>query len=475
MVDGLSRREFLGAAAGLAAAGGLGALGAERAGEAPAPSIPQVRIHVVYNGTSGGAWPSPKFDAAAEIALYAKVLAEAERSLPGVKLVGFEQVKSPDEAAKVAAGLKGDDALLIIDLNFDDGSRARPLVDAGLPTAIYFYPFSGHQWMYYSRWKKAGKRLLLLPTSDRGEIARAVRLLAVPGRLRKSRILVVGSPTGTAKARSAEAVRSRLGPEVVSVPFDRVLAVHKALDPKAIETDAEAHWLKQAKKVLEPTRPDILNSAALYLTLRKLLGEERAQAVTSSYCMGLPAKACLAFSRLNDEGLVGACEGDMDSTLTMLLFTYAFGVPGFITDPLFDLAKGAVVHAHCTAATRMDGPAGDRAPFTIRSQCDSEQGVSLEVEMRVGQEITCAKLSDLDTLLVSTGRITEIPDYQDRGCRTQIVTKVRDARKMLEAWGGGALSEDMMTLLHRVVFYGDRTRDVADLAGLLGIKVVEEA
>ena len=30
-------------------------------------------------------------------------------------------------------------------------------------------------------------------------------------------------------------------------------------------------------------------------------------------------------------GLVGACEGDMDSTLTMLMFAYAFRVPGFIT------------------------------------------------------------------------------------------------------------------------------------------------
>jgi L-fucose isomerase-like protein len=251
--------------------------------------------------------------------------------------------------------------------------------------------------------------------------------------------------------------------------------IHRALDPKEIEADAEEHWLKPAKRIVEPKRPEILNSAALYLTLRRLMREERAQAVTSSHCMGLPAKACLAFSRLNDDGLVGACEGDMDSTLTMLLFAYACGVPGFITDPLFDLAKNSVVHAHCTSATRMDGPGGERAPFTIRSQCDSEQGVSLEVEMRVGQAITCAKLAGLDTLLLSTGKIIEVPDYVDRGCRTQITTEVRDARRMMENWGGGALPEDMMTLLHRVVFYGDRRRDAEDIASLMGLRVVEEA
>ncbi len=173
-------------------------------------------------------------------------------------------------------------------------------------------------------------------------------------------------------------------------------------------------------------------------------------------------------------GYVGACEGDMDSTLTMLLFRYAFGVPGFISDPIFDFAKNGLIHAHCTSTTKLDGVAGERAPFLIRTQCDSEQGVSLEVEMRVGQEITCAKFANNDTLLVSAGKITEVPDYSDRGCRTQIVTEVRDARKMFANWGGGVLPNDMMTLLHRVVFYGNRLRDLADLAALMGLKVVEE-
>ena len=39
----------------------------------------------------------------------------------------------------------------------------------------------------------------------------------------------------------------------------------------------------------------------------------------------------------------------MDSTLTMLLFGYGFGKPGFITDPLFDLPKNAMLHAPCLA------------------------------------------------------------------------------------------------------------------------------
>ena len=45
---------------------------------------------------------------------------------------------------------------------------------------------------------------------------------------------------------------------------------------------------------------------------------------------------------------------------------------------------------------------------------------------------------------------------------------------MLANWGGGVLKGDMMTLLHRVVFYGDRLQSVRHLAVLMGLKVVEE-
>ena len=83
--------------------------------------------------------------------------------------------------------------------------------------------------------------------------------------------------------------------------------------------------------------------------------QEKAQAISSAHCMGNP-RGCLTFSKLNDLGLVGACEGDIDSTLTMLMFAYAFRVPGFITDPVIDTAKNAMIHFHCTSATKMDGP-----------------------------------------------------------------------------------------------------------------------
>jgi len=474
----ISRREFLGATAaagGVLLAGGLAAQPLAVAEEAGWPKLPPVRIHVVYVGT-GGAWPTPTFDAPAEVAKFQEYLAGVRTRLGDVEFIGGELIPNTVPAAtEVATKLKEADAALMVHLSFGSGDPLLKLVDAGLPSAIFSQPFSGHDWMYVSRWQKAGKRVILFTSSDYRDLERAVAMLRVPVRMRQARILLVGAAQGTPPACSAEQVKQRIGAEIVPISQERILSAFQAVDLKAAEAEAQQYWIGPAQKVVEPSRADIVNSCRMYLAVRQIMIEERAQAIASSRCMGEPAKGCLTFSRLNDLGLVGACEGDMDSTLTMLLFAHAFGVPGFISDPLFDTSRNAVIHAHCTSTTKLDGPAGVRAPFLIRTQCDSNQGVSLEVQMRVGQEITCAKLVNLDTMLISTGKIIELTDFHDRGCRTQITTEVANARSMARNWGGGVLDGGMMTLLHRVVFYGNRIESMRDLAPLMGLRIIEEA
>ena len=46
---------------------------------------------------------------------------------------------------------------------------------------------------------------------------------------------------------------------------------------------------------------------------------------------------------------------------------------------------------------------------------------------------------------------------------------------MARQWGSGLLDEaDMMTLLHRVVFYGNHVNDVEDLGALMGFEATLE-
>ena len=140
------------------------------------------------------------------------------------------------------------------------------------------------------------------------------------------------------------------------------------------------------------------------------------------------------------------------------------GKPGFVSDPTFDTSRNEVIHAHCVAATRMWGIGGPACPYILRSHMEDNKGVSVQVEMPVHETITCAKFSDPKTLLISTAEVTGNIDGP-RGCRTKMVTRVVDARKLVEGWSGG---------LHRVIFYGDQVEAVRRMGRLMGFKVVQE-
>jgi hypothetical protein len=474
----MNRREFLEASSlvgGAVLAGGLLARPLQAAMDAGWPGLPAVKIYVVYVGL-GGAWPKPEFDAPAEVKGFQEYLQGLQQRLGDVEFSGGDLIPNQVSAAEeLLPKLAGSDALLIVHLAFGNGEPLLKLVDSGLPTAIFSQPFSGHDWMYVPQWQRAGKKVILAASRDRADLDRLVALLRVPARMRQSKILVVGKAHGTTPACSPEMVKAKFGSELISLTREQVMEAHQAVDLQAAEAEADEYWIRPAKQIIEPPREEIINSARLFLAMKQLMIQHNARAVTSSLCMGAPAKGCLTFSKLNDLGLVGACEGDMDSTLTMLLFGYAFGKPGFITDPLFDVSKNAVIHAHCVASTKMGGAHDERAPFTLRTHRDDNHGAAVEVELRVGQEITCAKLANLDTLLLSGQKIVEIPDFDDRGCRTQCTAVVADARQMLANWGSGVLEQtDMMTLLHRVVFYGDHLASARDLAQLCGVRVVME-
>jgi hypothetical protein len=87
--------------------------------------------------------------------------------------------------------------------------------------------------------------------------------------------------------------------------------------------------------------------------------------------------------------------------------------------------------------------------------------------------VTCAKLVNLDSMLISTGKIIDVT-HDKLGCRTQFVTEVEDANSLFQNWGEGLCGKDTMTLLHRVVFYGDYAKGMKDLGVLAGFEVVEE-
>ncbi len=477
MCEHCNRREFFETGAG--AVGGLMLAGATltcaRAAESPPKPREKAKICVIFTGTpqpDDRNWGADD----KQIGAMKARLAEAEKKLGNIELVVGHS--HSDQETKALLDKAGPEApVLVINVqNFALKRLAGPILEAGRPMAVFSLPASGHDWMYAPRWLRAGHRVALLASNDYGELERALRLLRVIPMMRQTRILLFPPARGTTAACSPEEVKKRLGAEVVACEqkeFDERLA---AVDDKAVGAEIEA-WTKGAKQILEPTKEDIEKAARVSIALDRLVEEEQADALAVGTCMGWLSRGfpCLAFARLRDRGVPAACEGDMDSVLTMLLFQYAIDRPGFQGNATFDTSRNALWTAHCTAPLKMDGPAGKEAPYLLRGHSEvGGSGCVPEVQYRIGQQITRTKLVNLETILASTGEIIDVPEKAVHGCRTQIVTKVRDAAKMAADWSSVLETEDAMTLLHRVVFYGDHMQSLRHLANLMGLKVVEE-
>jgi len=476
MCEQCTRREFL----GTGAAGGLLLAGAAwthaRASEVPPPEPRgKSRICVIFTGE-----PQPEdrnwgADAKQLEAMKARLL-EAEKALGNVELV-MGQSRNPQETAALLEKAGPDAPVLASNVqNFAMLRVVGPVLESGRPMAIFALPASGHDWMYAPRWLRKGHRVALLPSSDLDELERALRLLRVIPMMRRTRILLFPPARGTKPACSPEEIKNRLGADVVACDqkeFDAMLA---GVDEDAVRAEFEA-WSQGAKEILEPTKEDIDKAARVSIALDRLIEEQRADGLAVGTCMGwlLRGFPCLGFARLRDRGVPAACEGDMDSLLTMMLFQYAIDQPGFQGNATFDTSRNALWTAHCTAPLKMDGPDGKPAPYLLRGHSEvGGSGCVPEVQYRLDQVVTRSKLVNLDTILASTGKIIEVPERAVHGCRTQIVTEVRDAAKMAANWSRVLETEDAMTLLHRVVFYGDHMQNVRDLANLMGLKVVEE-
>jgi hypothetical protein len=131
---------------------------------------------------------------------------------------------------------------------------------------------------------------------------------------------------------------------------------------------------------------------------------------------------------------------------------------------VFDYSNNTIIHAHCVAATQMEGPTTQPSPYHIRTHLEDGKGVSLMVKMPVGGKVSMARLIGTDVMLFSTGEAVDSP-MVERGCRSKLTMRVENPERFLENWSCG---------LHRVIFHGDHTRDLNRYCRFMRIRVLRE-
>ncbi len=483
MTSTLNRRDFL----KISAAGGAMCLAGPKlfsggAGQMSSKLISpgcrgtKVKVAKVYMGIPEPHWPKPTLDLEKEIQFYEGRFAEYKKELADVDFVVDRLVSSPEQVEGIKDSLQDVDGILAIHLTIWIGRILDALLDQGKPTVVFAAPYSGHEWVDYGNLlqQERGARMECMLTSDYSQLERAVRPFRAIHHLREAKILNL---TTNDFGEYADMAQKRFGTEIKRIELDRVLRTYEAVG----EAEAQAEtirWIREAEKVVEPSKEEVFRSCKLALAFERLLDEEEATVLTVD-CYGsmwdktikLPAYPCVGFGRLNNMGLGGICESDLRSAMTHILFQGLTGRPGFISDPTVDEGKNSIILAHCLGTPKMDGPEKPAHPYKLRSIMERREGAVPQVEMRIEQKVTQALLVDPELSLIHyfTGEIVDTPVglEDDRGCRTKIAVRVDgDLSKLWRNWSYG---------LHRQTVYGDITKELQFFCKFKDIELVNEA
>jgi L-fucose isomerase-like protein len=167
-------------------------------------------------------------------------------------------------------------------------------------------------------------------------------------------------------------------------------------------------------------KSDMLAADKTYAAIKKICQDERLDAMTIR-CFDIVkacnTTSCLALAKLNDEGIVAGCEGDMQTLMTMILAKKLCNEPAFMANPSI-LTDKTSMFAHCTVPLSMC------YKTTMRTHFESGIGVAVQGDMPPG-DYTILKWGGrrLDKFFVTEAKAIK-NEYSNHFCRTQITFDV---------------------------------------------------
>ena len=461
----VSRRGFLGGCAACAAAGACPALASPALPSAPAGDKARVRLVFSHPAKPIEGWPYLGYDYGTRKAEILKRLREA---LPDVEFDPVTPTRTEDAADILASGSKMDGFLVYL-LGIPSPRVAAPIATSGRPTILVddLYGGTGEFLRAFAGARRKGFKVAGVSSSRFEDVVQAVRTFETLKKLKSSVILDVCERQGRP---DPEAIRNCFGCTVRTTSAEEINDAYRKADQAESRKWADT-WVRAARKVAEPSREEIGKSGVMYVAMRDMMAAHKAQALDIDclrlfYGNKLPAYPCLGLHQFNDDGLVGACEADLKSTITMLSMAYLVGRPGFISDPVIDTAKNQIIYAHCVAPTKVYGPKGPKSPYAIRDHSEDRKGAVVQSFLPLGQMTTTFKLDPVRKEIVFHQGKSVANIDEDRACRTKLAVEVKDPWKLLTEWDRWGW--------HRVTYFGDLRAPVETFAALAGFSMVVE-
>ena len=210
---------------------------------------------------------------------------------------------------------------------------------------------------------------------------------------------VVGSPSDWLIASHVDyaLIKNKLGIELVDIPMEEVTSLG------SVDGGPEG-----AELIYRRLKEIVTKYELSGLTLRCF------DLLTTVHNTG-----CIALSKLNDEGIPAACEGDIPTLLTMVMCYNQIGCPGFQVNPAriekapHALATTKMLFAHCTIPTTMC------SKTTLTTHFESGIGVAIAGDLPLG-DYTIVKVSaQLDRIFAEDVQLVA-NQHEPNLCRTQV-------------------------------------------------------
>lgn len=253
--------------------------------------------------------------------------------------------------------------------------------------------------------------------------------------LKGMRIGIIGNPSDWLISSNVDyaAIEERLGVKFVHVDIHEVnisqaakdnsqstpCSANNVCDSTSKETELE-EYRKKVSPLCSGDEAGVLRSLdgalQLYYALKDVVNRYDLQAFTIR-CFDLLSTyhntGCLALARLNEEGIVAGCEGDVPTLLSMIVSKVLTGVSGFQANPAqINVESGEVLFAHCTIPFNMV------ERYELDTHFESSIGVGIRGYMEEGF-VTVFKLSpSLDHCFIAEGQLMCSGNAENL-CRTQ--------------------------------------------------------
>jgi len=260
------------------------------------------------------------------------------------------------------------------------------------------------------------------------ELKNTIKIMETREKLKESKIGLIGNPSGwlVASSPDVDIITGSWGPEIIKIPVEELLEETEHVSSEEAGIYSEEFFSK-GEKTIEPGLQEIVKAVKVYIGTKKIVERYNLQSLTIEcfkLLKDLNTTGCYAMSKLNDEGIIAGCEGDLPGTLTMLWSYYLTGEIPFMANPQdIDIDNNILWIAHCTIARKL------LKSYIIRSHFESSIGVALQGKMKKGP-VTISRIGgeDLKKVSITDGKIIEC-ELNEKRCRTQLKLKLEDSVK----------------------------------------------